>query len=217
MYYVVGHGPEMRGLVLEPESSDSGSNEPVQQNAENDDQGDLFQTEGSSEKESSSDETASETTDEYVNRVREEMITNPESVGETEPEQEAESTSADAEAESPEEEATTEEAEGESESSTDMVASGNNTPTTTDPTAQFYKDKQKQVEYMKITSWMNEFIEDLGALNSRFDGLLRKYKPGGISEALEKQNVEHRLNDIATECHWMLENVEKIGGIPDAE
>jgi len=137
MYYVVGHGPEMRGLVLEPESSDSGSNEPVQQNAENDDQGDLFQTEGSSEKESSSDETGSETTDEYVNRVREEMITNPESVGETEPEQEAESTSAN--------------------------------------------------------------------------------KLGGISEALENQNVEHRLNDIATECHWMLENVEKIGGIPDAE
>jgi len=25
------------------------------------------------------------------------------------------------------------------------------------------------------------------------------------------------LNDIATECYWILENVEKIGGIPDAE
>jgi len=189
--------------VLEPESVPGVTNVTVEQNEENDDQGDLFQTEGESE-EGKSEESSS--------------------AGETgasndgpEPEQEAESTSADAEAESPEEEATTEEAEGESESSTDMVASGNNTPTTTDPTAQFYKDKQKQVEYMKITSWMNEFIEDLGALNSRFDGLLRKYKPGGISEALEKQNVEHRLNDIATECHWMLENVEKIGGIPDAE
>ena len=70
---------------------------------------------------------------------------------------------------------------------------------------------------MKITKWVDEFIEDLGALNSRFDGLIRKYKPGGISEALETLNEEYRLNDIATECHWILENIEKIGGIPDAE
>jgi len=183
MYYVVGHGPEMRGLVLESESSDSVPNGTVSQNEEKDGQGDLFQTEGESE-EGKSEES---------------------------------STSADAEAETSEEEVTTEETEGESESSTDIVASGNNTPTTTDPTAQFYKDKQKQVEYLKITSWVNEFIDDLSALNSRFNGLIREYKPGGISEALEKQNVEHRLNDIATECHWMLDKVKRIGGIPDAE
>ena len=233
----------LKSGVLEPESSDSASNDAVSQNEENDDQGDLFQTGGSSE-EGKSEESSS--------------------AGETgasndgpEPEQEAESTSADAEAESseqPEEEKldqnsatsgegsvpkteTTEESIGQSSKEpgsdnlrknggtspqdsaqkTDLVASGNNTPTTTDPMAQFYKDKQKQVEYLKITSWVNEFIDDLTALNLKFNGLIREYKPGGISEALEKQNVEHRLNDIATECHWMLENVEKIGGIPDVE
>jgi protein gp37 len=99
-----------------------------------------------------------------------------------------------------------------------VMVSNDNSSVATDPMrTQFYKDKQKQVEYIKITSWVNEFIDDLSTLNSKFDGLLRKYKPGGISEALEKQNVEHRLNDIATECYWILENVDRIGGIPDAD
>ena len=63
MYYVVGHGPEMRGLVLESESSDSVSNDTVSQNEENDDQGDLFQAEGESEESSSTEDQPARTDD----------------------------------------------------------------------------------------------------------------------------------------------------------
>ena len=66
--------------VLEPESVAGVSNETVQQNEENDDQGDLFQTGGEAEG------AGSETTDEYIERVEEGLINNPESVVETEPE-----------------------------------------------------------------------------------------------------------------------------------